>query len=114
MDAVSLTMGLNGAGKMTFAPVGRQTQVTLTSDWPHPSFEGTFLPKDREVTAEGFTATWEIPHLARDLPQVSRGVWQGTADFGVRFYTPNDFYQKVERAAKYGILFIALTFLTVF
>ena len=111
---VSLTMGLNGAGKMTFAPVGRQTQVTLTSDWPHPSFDGTFLPKNREVSAEGFKATWEIPHLARDLPQVSRGAWRGTSDFGVRFYTPNDFYQKVERAAKYGILFIALTFLTVF
>ncbi len=33
--------------------------------------------------------------------------------FGLRFFQPNDFYQKAYRAARYGILFIALTFLTV-
>ena len=114
LTAASLTMGLNGAGRLAFQPVGRQTDVRLTSDWPHPSFTGAFLPKPRDVTADGFTARWTVPHLARDLPQVSRGGWQGAAEFGVRFYSPVDFYQKVQRAAKYGILFIALTFLTVF
>ena len=32
---------------------------------------------------------------------------------GVRFLTPNDFYQKAYRSARYGILFIGLTFLTI-
>lgn len=32
---------------------------------------------------------------------------------GVRFITPNDFYQKAYRSARYGPLFIGLTFLTV-
>ena len=32
---------------------------------------------------------------------------------GVRFITPNDFYQKAYRSARYGILFIGLTFLTI-
>ena len=108
-----LTMGLNGADRMLFAPAGRETTVRMTSDWPHPSFDGTFLPKNREITPDGFTATWEVPHLARDIPQVARGEPQLGADFGVSFYNPVDFYQKVERAAKYGILFIALTFVTV-
>jgi len=114
LAAVRLTMGLNGAQHLRFSPVARQTEVTMTSDWPHPSFNGAFLPRDREITDAGFTAKWSVPHLARDMAQVSRGAWRGGADFGVSFYNPVDFYQKVERAAKYGILFIALTFLTVF
>ena len=109
-----LSMGLNGARELMFAPVGRQTEVEMTSDWPHPSFQGAFLPKSREISDAGFAATWSIPHLARDMAQVSRGNWYTNADFGVTFYNPVDFYQKVGRAAKYGILFIALTFLTVF
>ena len=113
LGAMQLTMGLNGADRMTFAPAGRETTVRMISDWPHPSFDGTFLPKDREITPDGFSATWEVPHLARDIPQVARGEAQLGAEFGVSFYNPVDFYQKVERAAKYGILFIALTFVTV-
>ena len=113
LGAMVLTMGLNGADRMLFAPAGRETTVRMTSDWPHPSFDGSFLPKNRSVTAEGFEATWEVPHLARDIPQVSRGEVQLGSEFGVSFYNPVDFYQKVERAAKYGILFITLTFVTV-
>ena len=47
-------------------------------------------------------------------PRSAAAKWYWNADFGVSFYNPVDLYQKVERAAKYGILFIALTFLTVF
>ncbi|MEM1160273.1 MAG: cell envelope integrity protein CreD [Pseudomonadota bacterium] len=114
LGIMTLEMGLNGAESLFFAPVGRQTDVTITSDWPHPSFDGSFLPKERQVTDEGFAATWQIPHLAREIAQVSRTHVQNAASFGVRFYNPVDFYQKAGRAAKYGILFIALTFLTVF
>ncbi len=109
-----LTMGLNGARELMFAPVGRQTEIKMESDWPHPSFQGAFLPKERTVAETGFAAHWSIPHLARDVLQVARGMWRSDADFGVSFYNPVDHYQKTERAAKYGILFIALTFLTVF
>lgn len=114
MSAFSLKMGLNGADRLLFSPEARQTNVTMTSDWAHPSFDGAFLPKSREIGPDGFTARWEIPHLARDAAQVSRGMeWTGL-HFGARFYNPVDFYQQVQRAVKYGIMFIALTFLTVF
>lgn len=112
-----LRLGLNGAQTLKIAPVGRVSAVTMTSDWPHPSFTGGFLPDSSDVRDDGFTASWTIPHLARTLPQLDRVAYTSTLraqlPFGVNFYEPNDFYQKAFRAAKYGILFIALTFLTV-
>ena len=114
LPGFTLQMGLNGANNISFAPSARQTNVTLISDWPHPSFVGEFLPKERDVRDDGFSAKWEIPHLARNAAQVSRGFeWTGNS-FGVRYYNPVDIYQKTQRAVKYGILFVALTFLTVF
>jgi inner membrane protein len=116
-DGYSLTLGFNGADTLRATPMGRQSTVTITSDWPHPSFSGAFLPNTREITDQGFTATWDIPHLARPLPQASRQDHDPTARslsaFGVQYFQPNDFYQKAYRAARYGILFVALTFLTV-
>lgn len=112
-----LVLGFNGAQSLSVTPAGRDSQITMTSDWPHPSFFGAFLPDSSEITDTGFAADWTIPHLARALPQIARENFDsdarsGTA-FGVRFFQPNDFYQKAYRAARYGILFIALTFLSV-
>ncbi|MDQ2092107.1 cell envelope integrity protein CreD [Marimonas arenosa] len=112
------TLALNGAHALSITPAGRESRITLRSDWPHPSFVGAFLPDAQQVTEAGFTAEWTIPHLARAVPQVSRedhetAARQGAA-FGVRFYQPNDVYQKSYRAAHYGVMFIGLTFLTIF
>ncbi len=112
----NMKLAFQGAEQLRIAPVGRQTDVTMQSDWPHPSFDGAFLPDTSEVTDAGFTARWTIPHLARALPQEARENQLGRAAqvaFGLRFFQPNDFYQKAYRAARHGILFIALTFLTV-
>ncbi|MEM8774834.1 MAG: cell envelope integrity protein CreD [Pseudomonadota bacterium] len=113
-----LKLGLNGADRLFFTPSGRETRVSLTSDWPHPEFSGAFLPDTREISDEGFSATWVIPHLARSFPQISREDQEAHArhqnSFGVSLYRPNDFYQKAYRAARYGVLFIGLTFLTIF
>ncbi|MEL6233962.1 MAG: cell envelope integrity protein CreD [Pseudomonadota bacterium] len=118
LSAMTLVFTLNGAQDLEFAPVGRQTDIDMTGDWPHPSFDGAFLPDTREVTETGFTAAWSIPHLARDLPQMVRGASNfnqiDASRFGLSLYNPVSFYQKVGRAARYGILFIALTFLTIF
>ena len=112
-----LHLGINGAQTLAATATGRTTRVTLKSDWPDPSFYGAFLPDTSSVSDAGFEATWVVPHLARSLPQMSRsfpdGAARQTASMGVRFITPNDFYQKAWRSARYGILFIALTFLTI-
>lgn len=115
--AYALTLGLNGAQQLMLTPLGRESLVSLTGDWPYPSFAGAFLPDSSEVTEDGFTARWTIPHLARSLPQAGRSdpdpVARRAAAFGVSYVTPNDFYQKAWRAARYGILFVGLTFLTI-
>lgn len=117
LGGFALALEFNGAGELLVAPVGRTSRVTMVSDWPHPSFTGAFLPDGSEIGDNGFTARWSVPHLARPLPQVSRADQTDAARFeafGVRFFQPNDFYQRAYRAARYGVLFIGLTFLTVF
>lgn len=113
----TLKLGINGAQTLAAAATGRTTRLTLVSDWPDPSFYGAFLPDESTVTGAGFQATWIVPHLARSLPQISRSYPDTdarlSASMGVRFITPNDFYQKAWRSARYGILFVALTFLTI-
>ena len=112
-----LALTLNGARHIAATATGRTTRLSIASDWPDPSFFGSFLPDARSVTDEGFEASWSVPHLARALPQVSRepldSLARKSASMGVRFLTPNDFYQKAYRSARYGLLFIGLTFLTI-
>jgi inner membrane protein len=117
IGAYALELGFNGASDLYATPMGRDSRVTIASDWQHPSFGGAFLPDGSEIDGAGFSATWTIPHLARPLPQAARSdtdlMARASSAFGVRFFQPNDFYQQAWRAARYGILFIALTFLTV-
>jgi inner membrane protein len=109
-----------GSQVLTFAPAARETKVALSSDWPHPSFTGSFLPVERSVSDQGFTASWRVPHLARSVPHAwmlgsDAGLERfGQHQFGVTFYQPVDFYDYVSRAVKYGILFLAVGFMGVF
>ncbi len=108
----SLNIGLRGSGSISFSPVGKTTEVSLASGWDAPSFTGTFLPAEREVTEKGFTARWVVTHLNRSFPQVWTGDSYKPSDdaFGVNLILQADNYTKAERSAKYGLLFIALTF----
>ena len=77
------------------------------------------LPSERTVTPDGFTATWRVPYLARPAPQswvLERDGYDrfGTDMVGAGFVEPVDFYALVERSLKYGLMFIGVTFLTVF
>lgn len=115
-------LSLNGSSSLSFAPVGRETEVRIVSDWPHPSFTGGFLPSSREISTSGFTANWNVPHLARSVPQswADLGTFQTNLDrfagyeMGVNFFVPVDFYSLVDRAAKYGFMFLLVAFGAVF
>lgn len=114
-----ITLKLNGTQELFIAPVGVTSTVSIAGDWPHPSFQGAFLPASRQVGADGFAAEWRVPHLARNVPQAMANpndVFSllGSAKFGVSFYQPVDFYQTIERALKYAILFVGLGFLIFF
>lgn len=116
IKSFELTLEINGAQEFKVAPLGRNTKVTMNSEWPHPSFIGAFLPDTHEIHDNGFTAMWQIPHFARSIPQISRANIEQlskSSSFGYKLFQPNDFYQKAYRSARYGILFIALTFLTI-
>ncbi len=112
----SIDLDLKGSDLIHFAPVGKITDVTLNSMWSNPSFDGGFLPDDRRVNDKGFNAHWNILHLNRAYPQSFIGTPQelDKSLFGVSLMIPIDSYAKSTRAVKYGILFIALTFLTFF
>lgn len=52
-------LDLNGSSGLLFSPVGKETNVQLSSDWANPSFTGNFLPVNREVSSSGFTSRME-------------------------------------------------------
>jgi inner membrane protein len=115
----AIDIQLNGSGQLQFLPMGNETTVELTADWPHPGFTGNFLPAERQIDAKGFTARWKVSALARNYPQV----WSSDQlDFnqvsdgrlGVELTLPGDAYQQIDRIVKYGILVIGLTFTTIF
>ncbi|MDD0977707.1 cell envelope integrity protein CreD, partial [Pseudomonas fontis] len=110
-------LALQGTGQLHVVPVGRTSTVSLKANWPHPSFVGSYLPAEREITAEGFSAQWQASFFSTNLEDVlSECVNKDACDdfrgrtFGVSFVDPVDQYLKSDRAIKYALLFIALTF----
>ncbi|WP_462250775.1 cell envelope integrity protein CreD [Ekhidna sp.] len=114
----NFSLDLQGSRNLSFTPLGNTTVVNLKSPWPSPSFDGNFLPDEREITEEGFTASWSVLQLNRNYPQS----WIGGSHkenleysaFGVNLILPLDDYQKSYRSAKYAAMSIALTFLIFF
>jgi inner membrane protein len=118
----SVDLTLAGSEALRFVPAGKSTDVRLASPWPDPGFSGAFLPTSREAGAQGFQARWQVSYLARNFPHawldanVDRMTMRNqrqASSFGVTFVQSVDHYQQTERAVKYGLLFVLLTF-TVF
>lgn len=53
-----------GTGGFSLVPVGRSSEMTLSSNWPHPNFVGDFFPAKREISASGFQAQWQSSWFA--------------------------------------------------
>jgi inner membrane protein len=113
-----IKLRLNGSEGISFLPLGRDTKVTVTAPWKSPSFFGAYLPVERNIGVDSFDAAWRVSYLGRSFGQIwsSRGgenemrMLLGNAAFGVKFLQTVTPYRETERAIKYGILFIALTF----
>ncbi len=114
----NMSLVINGSEQLRFIPVGKETNVSMTSNWASPSFNGNYLPdtKTKEITENGFKASWKVLQINREFEQEFFGVLPeiNTSAFGVKLLIPVDEYQKSERASKYGYLVIALTFLVFF
>lgn len=117
----SLNLVLRGTSALTVAPVGKDTRVQLAADWPHPSFMGSFLPLEHQIDPTGFSAHWQTSYFASNFAELFEQCHQDAActlfpdnAFGVSFIDPVDQYVKSDRAIKYAILFIGLTFAAFF
>lgn len=115
----SFELQLKGSEGISFAPVGNETVVSVSSPWPLPQFVGAFLPSQREISTSGFNAEWRISSFGRSYPQT----WEGEAvplqqltdsAAGVDLYQGVDTYDMISRSVKYAILFIVVTFAVFF
>ncbi|MEM7359066.1 MAG: cell envelope integrity protein CreD [Pseudomonadota bacterium] len=110
---------LRGLDALNFVPAAKQVVAKVESSWPHPYFEGRYLPTQREIGEQGFHATWELTEFATSVQSAIADCQKSANEcattlygntFGVGMHNPIDVYQKTDRSLKYGFLFIALTF----
>ncbi|HLJ19086.1 MAG TPA: cell envelope integrity protein CreD [Stellaceae bacterium] len=120
--AFETELELRGTGAFRLAPLGQEVDLTLSAPWPTPSFAGAVLPESSKVTRGGFDATWHVSSNVATGHAVwssntlmGGGGWQQPEDqIGVELLEAVPTYQMVDRASKYAILFLALSFLTYF
>ncbi len=118
----SINFAIQGLQDLKIIPLGKTTSVNLKSNWPHPSFNGNQLPLEREIDDDGFSAYWQTTWFANNLGDEFRKSrsYENISEklknkaIGVKFIEGVDIYQKSERSAKYGFLFIGLTFAAFF
>ncbi|MCY4158089.1 MAG: cell envelope integrity protein CreD [Bacteroidetes bacterium] len=113
----SFNLKLDGNDELMFVPVGKTTQIDLDSSWPSPSFRGAFLPDERSIAEDGFSARWQVLDLNRSFAQSWRGETEDLlleSAFGLSLHPPVDQYQKTQRSTRYGFLLIGLILLAFF
>lgn len=110
-----------GTQSLMIDPVGTHSKIDIAGDWPHPSFKGT-SPVSRSVTEKSFAATWKTNELARGLTVQACKAEDTNCNqvksynnlVGLDFIDPVDRYVLSDRTAKYGELFLILTFAILF
>ncbi|HEX6740250.1 MAG TPA: cell envelope integrity protein CreD [Sphingomicrobium sp.] len=131
---VDFTYGFRGNASLSLAPQAGDTIWAVNSSWPHPSFVGGFLPDGHAITPTGFKASYRVGNLAlghslvstsdvgaatptptppsTEDPYASTAVAADNPDVAqINLIQPVDLYSQVNRAVKYGFLFIGFTFL---
>ncbi len=116
----SVHLALRGMSSFRIAPVGDSSSINIASNWPHPRFEGLYLPAHREISDSGFTGDWQTSTFSTNIAEQARDCAGGDCrafmnnHLGVVLVDPVDVYLQAQRASKYGILFIGLTFTAFF
>jgi inner membrane protein len=113
----SFALELAGTQGLFVVPVGEDSQVVLRSGWPHPSFQGGWLPTEHTVDEQGFTASWHVTDLARGFPtqwgpEAAESMLprlRGAA-VGVTMGSSVDHYVMSARSTRYAILFFLAVF----
>lgn len=122
---------LGGTESLALVPLGKNNRFAVESTWRHPRFGGSFLPRVREVGPKGFNAQWEVSSLAtnaqaqylagKHLPVLDGDAGTdeavrvvGIDAVGLSLVDPVNVYSQADRASKYGMLFVLLTFVGFF
>ncbi len=114
----TVTLSLRFVERLGILLIGDRSKLSMTSDWPHPSFNGRILPDSHTITKDGFQADWNSIALARgyqsiiDSRHFGRSVEDGES-VGFSVFEPVTLYTLVARTLKYGVMFIVLTLMSV-
>jgi len=134
-----MELRLRGTETFAITPLGDANDLHLRSRWPHPKFEGKSPQHD--VDAAGFRAHWQIAAVATNAQRLylqGASLRHSSANtaahpsaeaaariaqvpgspgldvVSVSLIDPVNPYLQAERATKYGLLFVALTFVGFF
>lgn len=127
----TLEFSLEGTETLAIAPVAERNRVVLDSAWRHPQFNGSFTARKQSIGDAGFHGEWEVSSLAtnaqaqylggKTLPNLGAigfgdvgGGDTGLDVVSVSLVEPVNIYSQADRATKYGILFVLLTFVGFF
>ncbi|MES2205965.1 MAG: cell envelope integrity protein CreD [Pseudomonadota bacterium] len=116
-QTINADLEIAGSNRLDFSPIAEQNDFFIQSSWPHPNFDGKFLPENREVSANGFNARWRVNDfatggntmLSHKAGQQSEEINIDTNSMGVSLIDPIDTYTQTNRAVRYGFLFILMT-----
>lgn len=124
---VAFEFAFRGNQSLALRPWAGVTSWRLRSPWPHPSFQGGFLPSSHAISVDGFAAEYRISNLAlgRSLVDTSddfarlidpdgdaaHAMIADPATAAISLIDPVDIYSRVDRSVKYGFLIIGFTFL---
>jgi inner membrane protein len=114
----AVKLSVRGSDGVRVAPLGLRNVVAMRSSWTIPRFAGAYLPTARDVSDDGFDASWTVSYYARSYPQHGHGDPAAYAIeaslFGVDLLPGIDSYRSVDRAIRYGVLFVVLAFMSFF
>lgn len=111
---ISFPILLKGSTELNFLATAKQTNVDIKSDYKDIKYIGNYLPETDEKQTITENSKWTIFQsipVNSNLDTISQ---LHDYSFGMKFLQMNDFYSKVNRATKYALLFIGLTFATFF
>ena len=133
--AVRAELSLRGTESFAMLPLGTINDLRLRSRWRSPKFEGRSPLQD--IDARGFRARWQVAAVASNAQRryvqspplapeqggadalrpalAGVGPWMPPGDaVGVALIDPVNPYLQADRASKYGLLFVLLTFVGFF
>jgi inner membrane protein len=109
-------VSLRGTGSFNLLHAGKDLDATIRSPWKTPSFSGDVLPVSSTVSPDGFEAHWATaefgaPRITASPVIPDATMWRG-ATIGVDLIEATPIYRMISRVAKYGLLFVVLSFST--